>query len=162
MLQNMLKHLKNTNIFYRNNGNGTFTAVLQPDVVPDASNSTGCAWADYDNDGFLDLFVGVDGPASFLYHNNGDGTFTSMDENVLTTSGSSSISAAWGDYNNDGLLDLFVASHENDLLFSNVSPSRGGRGRELESKLPNESAVCVRDVAGPKGLFCQLNVLSGD
>jgi hypothetical protein len=132
----------NTNIFYRNNGNGTFTAVLPPAVVPEANNSTGCAWADYDNDGFLDLFVGVDGPASFLYHNNGDGTFTSMDENVITTSGTSSISASWGDYNNDGLLDLFVASHENDLLFRN-------EGNGVFTQIADE--VVVNDGADSRG-----------
>jgi hypothetical protein len=62
------------NFLFRNNGDGTFTKVAEGPVVNDGGGSTLCAWADYDNDGYLDLFVvnGFHEPEpSFLYRNNG-------------------------------------------------------------------------------------------
>jgi hypothetical protein len=107
------------NSLYRNNGDGTFTDVAQEAGVTATGQSTwAAAWGDYDNDGFLDLFVsnaGVSttgvGNANFLYHNNGDGTFTNvaveqgvaLEDNVSLHKG-----VAWGDYNNDGFLDLII------------------------------------------------------
>src|ERR1017187_796682 len=69
-----------TNVFYRNNGDGTFTKITQGDPVQDADYHAIAAAADYDNDGYLDLLVpaGVEAPTarhSLLYHNNVDGTF---------------------------------------------------------------------------------------
>ena len=76
----------------------------------------GVAAADYDNDGWTDLYVtGVN--RNFLYHNNGDGTFSDVTERAevgaITAAGKKlwSVSAAWIDYDNDGLLDLFVNSY---------------------------------------------------
>ena len=67
---------------------------------------------DYDNDGFLDLFVttfNLSGNAhNFLYRNNGDGTFSSITNSTLVTDHGSSLGCAWGDYDNDGYLDVFV------------------------------------------------------
>ena len=79
----------------------------------EASNSWGIAWGDYDNDGFDDLYVAEYemNSGSFLYHNNGDGSFTKETSGVITTDGGSSIAGTWGDYNNDGHLDLFVANN---------------------------------------------------
>jgi hypothetical protein len=71
------------NTLYRNNGDGTFTDVTAEAGVAGGPNNWAAIWGDYDNDGFLDLFVtnpGIDaegvGNANLLYHNNGDGTFT--------------------------------------------------------------------------------------
>ena len=88
--------------------------------VDDGTNTWAEIWGDYDNDGFLDLFVarpgtreiGV-GNANLLYHNNGDGTFTdvaaqegvALQDDIIT---SAHKLAAWGDYNDDGYLDLAV------------------------------------------------------
>ncbi len=107
------------NSLYRNNGDGTFTDVAQEAGVTCTGQSTwACAWGDYDNDGFLDLFVsnaGVSttgvGNANFLFHNNGDGTFTNMavEEGVaLQDNVSLHKGVAWGDYDNDGFLDLII------------------------------------------------------
>ena len=113
-----LGSMKNT--LYRNNGDGTFTDVTVEAGVDAASNNWAAVWGDYDNDGFLDLFVtcagassiGV-GNANLLYHNNGNGTFTNvaaaegvaLQDNLPT---SAHKVAAWADYNNDGFLDLLV------------------------------------------------------
>jgi len=105
---------------YRNNGNGTFTDVTQAAGLAQNTNCWAAIWGDYDNDGFLDLFVARPGTtalgpgnANLLYHNNGDGTFTDMaaaegvalQDNLPT---SAHKAAAWGDYNNDGFLDLVL------------------------------------------------------
>ncbi len=108
------------NTLYRNNGDGTFTDVTEEAGVNDDTDTWAAVWGDYDNDGFLDLFVarpgtGVIGPgnANILYHNNGDGTFTDVaaEEGVALEDGAVTSAhklAAWGDYNNDGYLDLCV------------------------------------------------------
>ena len=60
------------NFLYHNNGDGTFTKVLDSIAVNDGVNSLATAWGDYDNDGFLDLFVSNRDGINFLYHNNGN------------------------------------------------------------------------------------------
>ena len=98
-------------VLYQNNGDGTFTRM--PDdtiggiVGAGAGNSQGPAWADYDNDGFVDLFVdrfGID----WLYHNDGNGDFTSITNTLVGTEMQGGFTAAWADYNNDGRQDLLV------------------------------------------------------
>ncbi|MBA3962947.1 MAG: CRTAC1 family protein [Chthoniobacterales bacterium] len=108
------------NTLYHNNGDGTFTDVTAAAGVNDNTNTWAAVWGDYDNDGFLDLYVAragttVIGPgnANILYHNNGDGTFTNVAKAqgvAMETDlpGAAHKLAAWGDYNNDGFLDLVV------------------------------------------------------
>ncbi len=101
-----------TNFLYHNNGDGTFTRVtnaavqIGTDIWSDGS--PGGAWGDYDNDGFQDLFAaGNDGTSDRLYHNNGDGTFMIV-TNLSRPRGSASLGGSWGDYDNDGYLDLLI------------------------------------------------------
>src|SRR5439155_15201986 len=97
------------NLLYRNNGNGTFTKITSGAMVTDSQQSEICQWADYDNDGFLDLFVANSSSQNnALYHNNGDGTFTKVTAGSIVNDGGNSAGGAWGDYDNDGFLDLFV------------------------------------------------------
>jgi hypothetical protein len=106
------------NTLYRNNGDGTFTSVTQKTNLKTTANTWVAVWGDYDNDGFLDLFVTCageallgEGNANFLYHNNGDGTFTNVAaaEGVALEDGIALHKcAAWADYDNDGFLDLIV------------------------------------------------------
>jgi hypothetical protein len=98
------------NFLYHNNGNGTFTKITAGAIVNDGGNSTGCAWGDYDNDGFVDLFVCNRNQSNFLYHNNGNGTFTKITTGAIVTNNSNSGGCAWSDYDNDGYIDLFVAN----------------------------------------------------
>lgn len=108
---------------FTNNGNGTFTEVLTGPVVANQSgNQAGGAWADYDNDGDLDLYV-TNFTQNILYDNNGNGTFTkNTTEIVVNDNPVESYGAAWADYDNDGDLDLFVPTafgDPNDNLYKN-------------------------------------------
>jgi hypothetical protein len=98
------------NHLYRNNGDGTFTDVTDKAGV--AANIYGMAAvaADYDNDGFIDLFVTGYGKA-ILFHNNGDGTFTDVTSKAGIQVEGWSISSTWLDYDRDGCVDLFVGRY---------------------------------------------------
>jgi hypothetical protein len=104
------------NRLYRNNHDGTFSDVTARAGVAGAGYSMGAAAADFDNDGFTDLYVtGFD--RNILYHNNHDGTFTDVTERAGVSGRDAagkklwSAGAAWVDYDNDGRLDLFVANY---------------------------------------------------
>lgn len=111
------------NFLYRNNGDGTFTSIQNDPIVNEKSYSHGVSWGDYDNDGFLDLFVAEYFSTKFnlVYHNNGDGTFTRAASNSVATEASSSVAGIWGDYDDDGDIDLFVCNtnDENNSLYQN-------------------------------------------
>ncbi len=89
------------------------------------NTSISCSWGDYNNDGYADLFVPnaeSPGKANLLYTNNGDGSFTKVLTGKIVTDVRASIGGSWGDYDNDGDLDLFVAnqvSSVNDLYINN-------------------------------------------
>ena len=104
------------NRLYRNNGDGTFTDVTEKAGLAGVGYSMGVAAGDYDNDGSVDLYV-AGFNSNQLFHNNGDGTFTDVTEKAGVTGmipgrGKPwSVTAGWFDYNNDGLLDLFVVNY---------------------------------------------------
>ncbi len=104
------------NRLYRNNHDLTFTDVTAHAGVAGSGYGMGAAAGDYNNDGHTDLYVtNVNG--NQLFRNNGDGTFTDVTEKAGVAGGMYagkkmwSVGAAWLDYNNDGLLDLFVANY---------------------------------------------------
>jgi enediyne biosynthesis protein E4 len=98
---------------YRNNGNGTFTDVTVKAGLKDTAYGMGVVAADYDNDGFTDLYVTNYGK-NILYHNNGDGTFTDVTNKAGVGASGWSTSAAFADFDGDGLLDLFVLRYVDD------------------------------------------------
>ena len=132
------------NVLYRNLGNCKFEDITEKAGVRGGGFSTGAAWADYDRDGHVDLFVsryvhvdldnlpefgkgkfcrfkgvlvqcgpwGLPGESDLLYHNRGDGTFeeVSVRAGVHDSQGRFGLGVVWGDYDNDGWPDLFVAN----------------------------------------------------
>ena len=95
---------------FRNDHDGTFTDISAQAGVQNDRWGYGCSVADYDNDGWPDLFVGNFGK-NRLYHNNHDGTFTDTAEKAGVSLGSWSTGSAWGDYDGDGKLDLYVTGY---------------------------------------------------
>jgi hypothetical protein len=98
------------NVLYRNDGNFHFTDVTAAAGVKEGGLTLSVAAADYDGDGFQDLFVANDFGRSVLYKNMADGTFrdVTLETGALAIGGN--MSASWGDYDNDGWLDLYVAA----------------------------------------------------
>ena len=116
-----------TNILYHNNGDGTFTDVSEKaGVANPRGKGLGVAFADYDGDGYTDIFVANDSVQCFLYHNNRNGTFTEAgllagvgyNEDGKTFAG---MGVDFSDYDNDGLPDIVITdlSNERYILFRN-------------------------------------------
>jgi hypothetical protein len=93
---------------YHNQGNGRFVDVAPKAGVIDERCAKGSAWGDYDGDGRLDLFVSNMGQECRLYHNEGDGTFRDVAPKLGVTGADMSFACWFWDYDNDGLLDLYV------------------------------------------------------
>jgi len=130
-----------TNILYQQRPDGSFEDVSpKAGIVDPAGKALGVAFADFDNDGFLDIFVANDGVRQSLYHNKGDGTFEDIavtagagyDENGKTFAGMG-IDAA--DYDNDGFVDVFITTlsmetyplyhNDRDLSFTYATNTSG-------------------------------------
>ncbi len=140
------------NFLYHNDGNGAFTRVTGPGVgsiVTDLAEGWDCAWADYDNDGYLDLFVSnAAGLHNALYQNNGDGTFTKITRGSLVNDragigfSQGSRNCSWGDYDNDGFLDLFVGNKDaRNNLYRNNGNSHAWIKFKLVGTASNSSAI---------------------
>jgi hypothetical protein len=123
----------------------TFTNVAASAGIPSNHRGEDASWADYDNDGFLDLYITADPPyPSLLLHNNGDGTFTSVDVGspIHDSTSSSRWGIGWADYDNDGFLDLAVACRDAaNLLFHNNGNSNRWLKVKLTGTASNRSAI---------------------
>ncbi len=109
---------------FHNNHDGTFTDVTAKAGVGNDRWGFGVAIADYDNDGWPDIFVCNFGK-NRLFHNNHDGTFTDVAEKAGVTLGNWSDGATWGDYDGDGRLDLFVSGYVHYDVAHQPTPTDG-------------------------------------
>ena len=129
----------------RNNHDGTFTDVTDKAGVANERWGFGVAVADYDNDGWPDIYVSNFGK-NRLYHNNHNGTFTDVAERAGVALGSWSTGSTWGDYDRDGYLDLFVPGYVK--FDANHPPVAGQEGISPQScQFRGVNAMC-----GPLGL----------
>lgn len=121
-----------TNGMYRNDGDGNF-AIINDQFFPamPADYNTGHSWGDYDNDGFLDLYICIYNPSptashNLLYHNNGDGTFTEVSTDLGVSNGlKRSFQSVWTDFDMNGYKDLYVINDKNDLNAYYLQSSTG-------------------------------------
>jgi tetratricopeptide (TPR) repeat protein len=110
------------NSLLRNNGDGTFTDVTERAGLLGrlAHRTHTAAWADYDNDGWVDLYVGHEESPAALYHNEHDGTFREVGAAAGVARVAFTKGATWGDYDNDGFADLYVSNYgSRNFLFRN-------------------------------------------
>jgi hypothetical protein len=134
------------NRLYRNNGDGTFTDVTEGSGLSGKGIKgypQGVAIGDYDNDGFVDIYVTNYGDG-VLYHNNGDGTFTDVTAKagVAMSANPFKASACWLDADNDGRLDLFVTHYFQWTFKQNADDYCGQRK-------PGYRTYCSPDVFKP-------------
>jgi hypothetical protein len=133
---------------YRNDGKGHFTDVTAGSGLSARGWGMGACVADFDNDGFEDVYVTAFGP-NVLYHNNGNGTFTDVTRRAGVGDARWSTGCAFGDYNRDGNIDLFVANY---LAFDERKiPKRGASS--------NCRYMSVEVFCGPVGLPVESNIL---
>ena len=117
------------NVYYRGRGDATFAEATEQAGIGDLSYGQGVAAADYDNDGFIDLYVTNFG-ANLLYRGNGDGTFTDATSIAGVGDELWGASAAWGDIDHDGDVDLYLANYVDFTWETNIAcgnPTRGLR-----------------------------------
>ncbi len=103
--------------------------ALSPDRYLPETVGAGCVFFDYDNDGWMDIYLVNSGPSDFftpgkplknaLYHNNHDGTFTDLTDKAGVAGGTFGMGAAAGDYDGDGRADLYVTSYGRNILYHN-------------------------------------------
>jgi hypothetical protein len=117
-------------LLYWNQGDGTFREGADESGIWGKRRSLCSVAADYDNDGYLDIFVANQIGKNVLYRNNGDGTFSDMSEGADL--GEGGCGAAWGDMDSDGLVDLFVSNSrpERNSLYRNMD---GGFFEEISA-----------------------------
>ncbi|MFQ5629618.1 MAG: FG-GAP-like repeat-containing protein, partial [bacterium] len=156
------------NPLYKNEGTGRFTRMLaEPQYADDRGMGWGTTWFDYDNNGFLDLYVANQSNFSptlpnVLYRNSGNGTFSIPDNSAGTASMGSSYGSACADINNDGFLDLFVTNDRDaDELYLNSGGSNNWLQVRLIGTTSNRDAVGARVRVDTGGLTCHSEVSAG-
>lgn len=123
-----------TAILYKNNSSGTFTDATTESGILTNYFTWGSEWGDYNNDGFMDLYLADYTGLNQLYKNNGNGTFTEVSMQMGVNDAGQSYSCGWADIDNDGDLDLYVAKGQtyadkmyrnDDTIFTDISSQCG-------------------------------------
>lgn len=137
--------------FYRNKGDGSFEEIAEKVGFADKSKyyGLGAVWSDYDNDGWLDLYVANDSSPNYLYKNNRNGTFSDVSfESGTAYSGAGeeqgSMGVGFADYDNDGAPDIFVTNFEGEpnTLYHNLG-DKGFLDISAESQVGQHSKPLV-------------------
>ncbi len=137
------------NQLFINDGNGNFTEKTDSEIAEEITNSFGSVFADFDNDGDLDLFIGNAYSDTHFKNsisiNDGNGNFTKDTTSVLANQEGWTYSAAFGDYNNDGWLDLILANNQNEAqtnsVFKNTGTGKNWTKIKLTGTNSNKSAI---------------------
>ncbi len=138
-----------TNILYHNNGDGTFTDVTGGAGLQNNGPSTAASWGDYNRDAYPDLYItnftnnDLDFPENMtntFYRNNGDGTFTDITYTANAYDYLGGYEVIWGDYNNDGHQDIFVANLR-DVLSSSPNSLFKNMGDQTFREVSIEAGV---------------------
>lgn len=149
------------NRLYHQAADGAFTDVTERAGLKGEGFSMGVAAGDYDNDGYVDLYVTGYGD-NRLYHNNGNGTFTDMTRKLGVAAGGWSTSAGWFDYDRDGRLDLFVARYL-DWNFETgaalCGDSRGNRAYCHPENFPGAANILYHQ--NQNGSFTDISAAAG-
>ncbi|MEO6816342.1 MAG: CRTAC1 family protein [Edaphobacter sp.] len=136
---------------YHNNGNGTFTDVTRQAGLALKMYGLGCAVADYDNDGFEDIYItALDG--NHLFHNLGNGKFADVTARAGVKNPGFSTSAVWFDYDNDGKLDLFVLHYVDWSIATDQFCSLDGKNKSYctPEAYKGQSATLYRNMGNGK------------
>jgi hypothetical protein len=140
------------NALFRNLEGTGFANVAAAAGLAASLGSVAAAWGDFDNDGFLDLFLASYQGPNALYRNNRDGTFSKIENESIATDSGRNQSADWGDYDNDGFLDLVVAggdaTPEVNLLYRNNGNNNHWLKVRLVGTVSNRAAIGARVQVG--------------
>ena len=132
---------------FQNNGNGAFTEINNSPLTNEVINSEGSCWADWDNDGDLDLLVSSGGNQSTgqvrMYENDGVGNFTKINDGELTSLIGIYEALSCFDYDRDGDLDIFISNYfsSNNLLYNNAGNSNQWINIALTGTISNTNAI---------------------
>ncbi|MER3445501.1 MAG: hypothetical protein C4291_01090 [Candidatus Dadabacteria bacterium] len=161
------------NALYRNNGDGTFTDVTEETKTQDVGDGRTCAWVDFDGDGWIDLFTTNHVHPNRLFRNLGNGRFFDVAPQVRISSPIIDVfAAAWGDFNNDGFMDVFLNGHIGAGLMKGGRTSNGfliikliGNGLDTNKsaigarvKVSASGKAHIREVSGGRGC-CEQDML---
>jgi len=159
----------NRNVFFKNNGDGTFSEAALAAGIQDVGDARTSAWLDVNNDGKLDLFTTNHVNPNRLYLNNGNETFTNIAQAAGIAGPQDGFAISWGDFDRDGDLDVLIAGHSyglvllrndggNALNFLNVTlvgdhDNKSGIGSRVT--IYHDTIMQIREVNGGRGSVSQ-------
>lgn len=147
------------NVLYRNDGDDSFVRIKEGEVTNLQAPSFGNAWADYDNDGLIDLFVvnAFTNLGSLMYRNLNGGKFQRNESFDIGINAIKGFNAAWGDYDNDGLVDLVITHPArfvgmpitSNFLFHNEGGPNGAKFTKItDGAIVNDKGISLANVWG--------------